>query len=206
MSPVRSRSTRSAASGQFHVLPDPGRLMAYRLGFCDVRTALAGNSANVGAGYIERNGEQCLVRSPGQVGSVSEIQDIVIGARGANPVRVRDVAEVIEGRDPAHRRGNPRWRGDRARYRCRRRKTCSCAVPNTSTPSRHRQPPPRCQCCWRHRDRERRCGLADGQRVHPEPRRGRRRAGCDPHSRHQPYPVALELQKVLKNASDRFRR
>lgn len=84
---------------QFHVLPDPGKLMAYRLGFRDVMTALAANNANVGAGYIERNGEQYLVRSPGQVGNVSEIQDIVIGSRGGNPVRIRDVAIVTEGRD-----------------------------------------------------------------------------------------------------------
>ena len=66
---------------QFHVLPDPGKLMAYRLGFRDVMTALAANNANVGAGYIERNGEQYLVRSPGQVGNAGEIQDIVIGSR-----------------------------------------------------------------------------------------------------------------------------
>ncbi|MGT2436536.1 efflux RND transporter permease subunit [Bradyrhizobium betae] len=84
---------------QFHVLPDPGKLMAYRLGFRDVMTALAANNANVGAGYIERNGEQYLVRSPGQVGNISEIQDIVIGSRGGNPVRIRDVATVAEGRD-----------------------------------------------------------------------------------------------------------
>ncbi|WBL75520.1 CusA/CzcA family heavy metal efflux RND transporter [Bradyrhizobium xenonodulans] len=84
---------------QFHVLPDPGKLMAYRLGFRDVMTALAANNANVGAGYIERNGEQYLVRSPGQVGNLSEIQDIVIGSRGGNPVRIRDVATVTEGRD-----------------------------------------------------------------------------------------------------------
>lgn len=84
---------------QFHVLPDPGKLMAYRLGFRDVMTALAANNANVGAGYIERNGEQYLVRSPGQVGNLSEIQDIVIGSRGSNPVRIRDVATVTEGRD-----------------------------------------------------------------------------------------------------------
>ena len=50
---------------QFHVLPDPTRLMAYRLTFRDVMTALAANNANVGAGYIERNGEQYLVRTPG---------------------------------------------------------------------------------------------------------------------------------------------
>lgn len=84
---------------QFHVLPDPGRLMAYRLAFRDVMTALANNNANVGAGYIERNGEQYLVRTPGQVGNISEIQEIVIGSRGGIPVRVRDVAEVREGKD-----------------------------------------------------------------------------------------------------------
>ena len=48
--------------------------MAYRLGFRDVMTALAANNANVGAGYIERNGEQYLVRAPGQVANIDEIQ------------------------------------------------------------------------------------------------------------------------------------
>lgn len=84
---------------QFHVLPDPGRLMAYNFGFRDVMTALAANNANVGAGYIERNGEQYLVRAPGQVASIAEIQDIVIGSRRGIPVRIRDVANVKEGRD-----------------------------------------------------------------------------------------------------------
>lgn len=84
---------------QFHVLPDPGRLIAYNLGFRDVMTALAANNANVGAGYIERNGEQYLVRAPGQVANIAEIQDIVIGSRGGIPVRIRDVAEVKEGKD-----------------------------------------------------------------------------------------------------------
>ncbi|MBN9147681.1 MULTISPECIES: CusA/CzcA family heavy metal efflux RND transporter [unclassified Nitrobacter] len=84
---------------QFHVLPDPGRLMAYNLGFRDVMTALAANNANVGAGYIERNGEQYLVRTPGQVANIAEIQDIVIGSRGGIPVRIRDVADVREGKD-----------------------------------------------------------------------------------------------------------
>lgn len=84
---------------QFHVLPNPGRLMAYNFGFQDVLTALAANNANVGAGYIERNGEQYLVRAPGQVATIDEIRDIVIGSRGGVPVRVRDVADVQEGKD-----------------------------------------------------------------------------------------------------------
>ncbi len=84
---------------QFHVLPDPAQLMAYKLSFREVMTALAANNANVGAGYIERNGEQYLVRTPGQVANVDEIRDIVIGSRNGVPVRVGDVAEVKEGKD-----------------------------------------------------------------------------------------------------------
>src|SRR6202040_1883653 len=64
---------------QFQVLPDPAQLMAYKLSFRDIMAALASNNANVGAGYIERNGEQYLVRTPGQVGNIDEIKEIVIG-------------------------------------------------------------------------------------------------------------------------------
>ncbi|RAI32763.1 efflux RND transporter permease subunit [Rhodoplanes serenus] len=84
---------------QFHVLPNPARLMAYKLSFRDVMTALAANNANVGAGYIERNGEQYLVRTPGQVADVGEIRAVVIGTRGGVPIRIGDVAEVREGTD-----------------------------------------------------------------------------------------------------------
>ena len=84
---------------QFHVLPDPARLIAYRLTFRDVMAALVSQNANVGAGYIERNGEQYLVRTPGQVSNLEEIRNIVVGSRGGVPIRVGDVAEVKEGTD-----------------------------------------------------------------------------------------------------------
>jgi cobalt-zinc-cadmium resistance protein CzcA len=84
---------------QFHVLPDPSRMMAYKLSFRDVMKALAENNANVGAGYIERNGEQYLVRTPGQVANISDIRDIVIGSHAGVPIRVGDLAEVREGKD-----------------------------------------------------------------------------------------------------------
>lgn len=84
---------------QFHVLPEPARLMAYRLSFRDVMTALAANNANVGAGYIERNGEQYLVRAPGQVRTLEDIRNIVIGSHAGIPVRINDVADVREGNE-----------------------------------------------------------------------------------------------------------
>jgi len=84
---------------QFHVTPDPAKLLAYRLSFHDVMEALAKNNANVGAGYIEKSGEQYLIRAPGQVGTLEEIQDIVIRSPGGVPVRVRDVADVLLGKE-----------------------------------------------------------------------------------------------------------
>ena len=96
---VNEVNTVGGFEKQFHVLPDPAQLMAYRLTFRDVMTALAANNANVGAGYIERNGEQYLVRTPGQVSSIDQIRQIVVGSRNGVPVRVSDLAEVKEGAD-----------------------------------------------------------------------------------------------------------
>ena len=84
---------------QFHVLPEPAKLMAYRLTFRDVMAALATHNANVGAGYIERNGEQYLVRTPGQVDDIEDIRGIVVGSRGGVPIRIDDIAEVKEGNE-----------------------------------------------------------------------------------------------------------
>ncbi|QLH71143.1 efflux RND transporter permease subunit [Rhodopseudomonas palustris] len=96
---INEVNTIGGFAKQFHVLPDPAKLMAYRLSFRDVMTSLAANNANVGAGYIEKNGEQYLVRTPGQVSDVEEIRQIVIGSRSGVPVRIMDVAEVKEGTD-----------------------------------------------------------------------------------------------------------
>nr|WP_300975714.1 efflux RND transporter permease subunit [Yoonia sp.] len=52
---------------QIHITPDPVRLVAYDLTMRDVLDAVARNNVNVGAGYVERFGEQYLIRVPGQV-------------------------------------------------------------------------------------------------------------------------------------------
>src|SRR5262245_62594568 len=83
---------------QFHVTPDPARLLAFGLSFHDVVEALEKNNANIGAGYIERNGEQYLIRSPGQVSDITALERIIVARRSGVPVTVRDVAEVAFGK------------------------------------------------------------------------------------------------------------
>lgn len=84
---------------QFHVTPDPARMMALGLTLSDVTEALARNNSNVGAGYIEREGEQILVRSPGQAADLEDVAGIVITARDGQPIRVADVADIAIGRE-----------------------------------------------------------------------------------------------------------
>ncbi len=84
---------------QFHVTPFPDKLVAYGLSLQDVTTALERNNLNVGAGYIEKSGEQYLVRLPGQVTNLDEIGDILLGSRQGVPVRIKDVADVLIGKE-----------------------------------------------------------------------------------------------------------
>ncbi len=82
---------------QFHVTPYPQRLLTYDLTIHDVLRALERNNDNVGAGYIERNGEQYLVRMPGQVRSIDEIGNIILAKRDEITIRVKHVADVALG-------------------------------------------------------------------------------------------------------------
>ncbi|HHX8417260.1 TPA: CusA/CzcA family heavy metal efflux RND transporter [Legionella pneumophila] len=84
---------------QFHITPDPAKLVRYNLSLTDVVEALQRNNANVGAGYIERNGEQSLIRVPGQVQNIPDIDNIVVASFEGTPIRIRDVADVALGKE-----------------------------------------------------------------------------------------------------------
>ncbi len=82
---------------QIHVTPDPTRLIAYGLGIRDLLQAIGRNSTDTGAGYIERFGEQYLIRVPGQISSKDQLAKILVTWRNGVPVKLGDVADVIEG-------------------------------------------------------------------------------------------------------------
>ncbi|MGE0031356.1 MAG: efflux RND transporter permease subunit [Steroidobacteraceae bacterium] len=82
---------------QFHVKPDPAKLLAHGLTLHDVMAALAKNNSNVGAGYIERSGEQYLIRSPGQVASIADIEAIVVATRDGLPIPLQQLADISLG-------------------------------------------------------------------------------------------------------------
>jgi cobalt-zinc-cadmium resistance protein CzcA len=84
---------------QYQVAVVPDRLAARGYTLQDVVAALERNNGNMGAGYIEKNGEQLLVRAPGQVQGSADIGNILLGTVGGVPVRLRDVATVGIGQE-----------------------------------------------------------------------------------------------------------
>ncbi|MBU1378818.1 MAG: CusA/CzcA family heavy metal efflux RND transporter [Alphaproteobacteria bacterium] len=84
---------------QYHVTPTPERLAAFDVTMSEVIAALGRNNANVGAGYIERYGEQYLVRVAGQATTKEDLSAILITSRNGVPIRIGDVADVIMGEE-----------------------------------------------------------------------------------------------------------
>jgi cobalt-zinc-cadmium resistance protein CzcA len=81
------------------VAPDPVKLLAYGLGYEDVVNALEWNNSNRGAGFIEHNGAQWLMRVPGQAESMDDLGAIVIEENDGLPVRIRDIGTVGLGKE-----------------------------------------------------------------------------------------------------------
>lgn len=73
---------------------DPARLLAYGFSQSDLISAIEANNQNRGAGFIEYNGAQWLIRIEGQAQALDDIGAILVGEVEGLPVRVRDVAQL----------------------------------------------------------------------------------------------------------------
>ncbi|NIB39760.1 CusA/CzcA family heavy metal efflux RND transporter [Pseudomaricurvus alkylphenolicus] len=84
---------------QYHVTPDPKKLLYYRISVEELVNALQANNDNRGAGYIERNGQQLLVRSPGQLATLEDIGNVIITEHDSVPIKIQDVADIGIGKE-----------------------------------------------------------------------------------------------------------
>jgi cobalt-zinc-cadmium resistance protein CzcA len=84
---------------QLHVVVDPVELAKHDLTLAALAEAIERNNANVGAGTLERAGEASLIQGVGIVTRKEDIEDIVLFAEAGVPVRIRDVASVVDGRE-----------------------------------------------------------------------------------------------------------
>jgi cobalt-zinc-cadmium resistance protein CzcA len=93
---------------QYQVQLDMDKLLARDLTVSDVRTAVGANNRNVGGSFVERGGEEYIVRGYGWIrpgpDGLDDIRNIEIGSHDGTPVHVGDVGTVAFG--PEIRRGS----------------------------------------------------------------------------------------------------
>jgi len=76
---------------QYHVQPDPMKLVSYGLSFAEVVEAIERNNVSTGAGYVEHKGEAYLVRATGRIETAEQLERVVVGTRNGVPIRVQDI-------------------------------------------------------------------------------------------------------------------
>ena len=79
---------------QFHVVADPMALREYGLALEELAAAVAANNAVAGGAFVERGGEQFVVRGDGWVRSAEDLENTVVAYRDNVPVLLRQVAAV----------------------------------------------------------------------------------------------------------------
>lgn len=84
---------------QYHVQPDPKKLIAFGLTFEDIIQVLEKNNISLGAGYIEKNGEALTVRADGRIENIQQLENTVITSKDGTPVYIKNLATVAIGKE-----------------------------------------------------------------------------------------------------------
>ncbi len=85
---------------QYEVQPDLEKLRAYKLTFQNLLDALGRGNSNAGGSYVAQGQQQFAIRGIGLLQSADDIGRIVVAARGATPILIRDIADVKIGAVP----------------------------------------------------------------------------------------------------------
>ena len=91
---VTEINTQGGELKTFQVELDPDRLDQYHLSMTQVFDALKANNANVGGGYLVREGEARYIRGESQAHDIADIESIVVDQREGVPVTIGKVARV----------------------------------------------------------------------------------------------------------------
>jgi cobalt-zinc-cadmium resistance protein CzcA len=82
---------------EYQVRVDPAKLVSYGLSIGQVEQQLANNNVNAGGSFIESGMQQINVRVVGLVRTARDIEDTVIATKNGTPLRVKDIATVLQG-------------------------------------------------------------------------------------------------------------
>ena len=82
---------------EYHVILDPGKLIAYGLNIAQVKAALQANNTDDGGSFIEQGSQQINVREVGLFKTVEDIQKVPLLSKNGTALRISDIATVEQG-------------------------------------------------------------------------------------------------------------
>ncbi len=94
---------------QWRVMPDPTQMRALGISLDQLETAVAGFAANSAGGFLERQGQEWLVRGVGRSRRIDDLANLPVGSPRGVAIRLSQVAEV--GFAPAVARGSAGFDG-----------------------------------------------------------------------------------------------
>ena len=79
---------------QFQIVVDPDALLRYKISLNELIERVRANNLNVGAQYLEKNGEQFIIRSVGLAKGIADIENVVVKTDDGRPVYLSELAEI----------------------------------------------------------------------------------------------------------------
>ena len=79
---------------QYQIDIDPNKLRGVNIPISTVVEAVQRSNNNVGGNVVEQAGQWAVVRGIGLIGSIADVENIMIGSSGGTPIYVKNVAEV----------------------------------------------------------------------------------------------------------------
>lgn len=94
VSGVASLDVWGGLQREIQILIDPDRLRALQLSLDTVRTAIRDANISLPAGTLEAGNTEIRLRTPGELTSVDQLQDLVVDRRSDVPIYLKQVASV----------------------------------------------------------------------------------------------------------------
>ena len=94
---VANATTTGGLSREIKVLVDPNRLQAHHFSIDFVINALRMNNMQLPSGYVDDKKMEFTVKTTGEFSNLDQIRNTTIANINSTPVRVQDVAQVIDG-------------------------------------------------------------------------------------------------------------
>ncbi|MBI4444816.1 MAG: efflux RND transporter permease subunit [Acidobacteria bacterium] len=79
---------------QYQALLDPNRMRDLSISLAEVEQAVLFSNSSTSGGFLDRQGQEFLIRNVGRIQSLEDLANTVVAVRGNVPVYVKDIARV----------------------------------------------------------------------------------------------------------------